>query len=211
MLRVAVFDDDRDRREGLCMLIESTPGMQCVGLFEDCREVLRHVAETEPDIVLMDIDMPYVNGTEGVTLIKKQFPKVRVLMQTVFEDEAKVFAAVLAGADGYLLKQTLPSRLMEALQEVASGGAPMSPAVARKVLAFFNKRAQIPAARDFELSQRELDVLRGLVDGLTYKMIAARLGISYSTVNSHVTRIYEKLHVKSVSAAVSLALREGLV
>ncbi len=211
MQRIAVFDDNRDRRDGLRLLIESTPGMQCVGVFEDCRDVLRHVAEVEPDIVLMDIDMPHVNGIEGVTLIKKQFPQVRVLMQTVFEDEAKVFAAVLAGADGYLLKQTLPTRLMEALQEVADGGSPMSPAVARKVLAFFNKRAQIPAARGFDLSERELDVLRGLVDGLTYKMIATRLNITYSTVNSHVTRIYEKLHVKSVAAAVSLALREGLV
>lgn len=193
------------------MLLGTTPDMQCVGLFEDCREVVRHVAETTPDVVLMDIDMPHVNGIEGVALIKKQFPKVRVLMQTVFEDEDKVFAAVLAGADGYLLKQTAPDRFMDALKEVAAGGSPMSPTVARKVLTFFNKRALIPAARGFELSDRELDVLRGLVDGLTYKMVAARLNISYSTVNSHVTRIYEKLHVKSVSAAVSLALREGLV
>lgn len=211
MLRVAVFDDSRDRREGLCMLLGTTPDMECVGLFEDCRDVVRHVAETSPDVVLMDIDMPYVNGIEGVALIKKQFPAVRVLMQTVFEDEDKVFAAVLAGADGYLLKQTAPDRFMDALKDVAAGGSPMSPTVARKVLTFFNKRALIPAAREFDLSARELDVLRGLVDGLTYKMVAARLNISYSTVNSHVTRIYEKLHVKSVSAAVSLALREGLV
>ncbi|MBL8010935.1 MAG: response regulator transcription factor [Flavobacteriales bacterium] len=211
MLRVVVFDDSRDRREGLCVLMDTMPDMECVGLFPDCRDVVRHVAETMPDVVLMDIDMPHVNGIEGVALIKKQFPKVRVLMQTVFEDEDKVFAAVLAGADGYLLKQTAPDRFMEALRDVAAGGSPMSPTVARKVLTFFNKRAQIPAAREFDLSERELDVLRALVDGLTYKMVAAKLSISYSTVNSHVTRIYEKLHVKSVSAAVSLALREGLV
>lgn len=211
MLRVVVFDDSRDRREGLCVLMDTMPDMECVGLFPDCRDVVRHVAETMPDVVLMDIDMPHVNGIEGVALIKKQFPKVRVLMQTVFEDEDKVFAAVLAGADGYLLKQTAPDRFMEALRDVAAGGSPMSPTVARKVLTFFNKRAQILAAREFDLSERELDVLRALVDGLTYKMVAAKLSISYSTVNSHVTRIYEKLHVKSVSAAVSLALREGLV
>ncbi len=211
MLKVAIFDDNRDRREGLSLLIDTAPDMTCVGQFPDCREVLRHVAETEPDVVLMDIDMPHVNGIEGVELIKKQFPKVRVLMQTVFEDEDKVFAAVVAGADGYLLKQTTPARFMESLREVAEGGSPMSPMVARKVLTFFNKRTTSSARSDLHLSERELDILRGLVDGLTYKMIAAKLNITYSTVNSHVTRIYEKLHVKSVSAAVSLALREGLV
>ncbi len=211
MLKVAIFDDSRDRREGLALLIGTSPNMKCVGEFEDCRDVVRHVAESSPDVVLMDIDMPHVNGIQGTELIKRQFPQVRVLMQTVFEDEDKVLAAVLAGADGYLLKQTTPARLLESLQDVADGGSPMSPTVARKVLAFFNKRAQIPAARDFELSDRELDILRGLVDGLTYKMIAAKHNISYATVNSHVTRIYDKLHVKSVAAAVSLALREGLV
>ena len=211
MLKVAIFDDNADRREGLALLIGTDPSMQCVGQFEDCRDVLRHVAETGPDLVLMDIDMPHVNGIKGVELIKGQFPHVRVLMQTVFEDEDQVFASILAGADGYILKQTTPTRLMECLHELAEGGSPMTPTVARKVLGFFNKRAQIPAASEFHLSERELDVLRGLVDGLTYKMIGARHNISYSTVNSHVARIYEKLHVHSVASAVSLALREGLV
>lgn len=211
MLKVAIFDDNADRREGLALLIGTDPDMQCVGQFADCRDVLRHVAETNPDLVLMDIDMPYVNGIKGVELIKSQFPNVRVLMQTVFEDEDKIFASILAGADGYILKQTTPTRLMESLHELAEGGSPMTPTVARKVLGFFNKRAQIPAASEFQLSDRELDVLRGLVDGLTYKMIAARHNIAYSTVNSHVARIYEKLHVHSVASAVSLALREGLV
>ncbi len=211
MLKVAIFDDNADQRDSLALLIGTDPNMRCVGQFEDCRDVLRHVAETSPDVVLMDIDMPHVDGIQGVELIKRHFPEVRVMMQTVFEDEDKVFAAILAGADGYLLKQTSPQRLMESLHELADGGSPMTATVARKVLSLFNKRAQIPAAKEFKLSDRELDVLRGLVDGLSYKLIAARLNISSSTVNSHVTSIYQKLHVHSVASAVSVALREGLV
>ncbi|MBK8499998.1 MAG: response regulator transcription factor [Flavobacteriales bacterium] len=212
MLRVAVFDDNRDRREGLALLVDTAPDMTCVGQFEDCRDVLRHVAETEPDVVLMDIDMPHVNGIAGVELIRKQFPKVRILMQTVFEDDDKVFASILAGADGYLLKQSTPKKVLESIQEVVAGGAPMTPTIARKVLSFFNKRGRISSrTSDFELSDRELEILRLLVDGLTYKKIAERCSISYATVNSHVTRIYEKLQVRSVASAVSLALREGLV
>lgn len=211
MLKVAIFDDNADQRDSLALLIGTDPNMCCVGQFEDCRDVLRHVAETAPDVVLMDIDMPHVDGIKGVELIKRHFPQVRVMMQTVFEDEDKVFAAVLAGADGYILKQTTPRRLMESLQELTDGGSPMTATVARKVLSLFNKRAQIPAAKEFKLSDRELDVLRGLVDGLSYKLIADRLNISGSTVNSHVTSIYRKLHVRSVASAVSVALREGLV
>jgi len=212
MLKVAVFDDNRDRREGLSLLIGTAPDMECVGAFEDCRDVLRHMAEVEPDVVLMDIDMPHVNGIEGVEQIKKQFPKVRVLMQTVFEDDDKVFASILAGADGYLLKQSTPTRVLQGIHEVMEGGAPMTPTIARKVLSFFNKKGRITGKdSDFDLSVRELEILRLLVDGLTYKKIAERCSLSYATVNSHVTRIYSKLQVRSVASAVSLALREGLV
>ena len=212
MLKVAVFDDNRDRREGLSLLIGTAPDMECVGAFEDCRDVLRHMAEVEPDVVLMDIDMPHVNGIEGVEQIKNQFPKVRVLMQTVFEDDDKVFASILAGADGYLLKQSTPTRVLQGIHEVMEGGAPMTPTIARKVLSFFNKKGRITGKdSDFDLSVRELEILRLLVDGLTYKKIAERCSLSYATVNSHVTRIYSKLQVRSVASAVSLALREGLV
>lgn len=212
MLKVAVFDDNRDRREGLALLIGTAPDMECVGRFEDCRDVVRHVAETSPDVVLMDIDMPHVNGIEGVEQIKKSFPKVRVLMQTVFEDDDKVFASILAGADGYLLKQSTPTRVLQGIHEVMEGGAPMTPTIARKVLSFFNKKGRITGKdSEFDLSERELEILRLLVDGLTYKKIAERCSISYATVNSHVSRIYDKLQVRSVASAVSLALREGLV
>lgn len=212
MWRVAVFDDNRDRREGLSMLIDTAPNMQCVGAFTDCRNVLRHVAETTPDVVLMDIDMPHVNGIRGVELIKTHFPNVRVLMQTVFEDDDKVFASILAGADGYLLKQSMPQQVLAGIAEVMGGGAPMTPTIARKVLSFFNKRGRAAGQpSDFDLSEREIEILRLLVDGLTYRKIAERCAISYATVNSHVTRIYSKLHVRSAAGAVSIALREGLV
>ena len=136
-IRVAIFDDNAKRCEGLRLLLDSTEGMVCVGTFPDCRDVVRHVAETRPHVVLMDIDMPHVDGIEGVTLLRKQFKQVKVLMQTVFEDNSKIFDAILAGADGYLLKQTAPGKLLEAIQEVHAGGAPMTPTVARKVLQLF--------------------------------------------------------------------------
>jgi len=209
-IRVAVFDDNAKRREGLQLLIDSTDNMSCVGAWPDCREVVRHVAETTPDVVLMDIDMPHVDGIEGVTLIRRQFKDVKILMQTVLEDNARIFAAILAGADGYLLKQTSPVKLLEGIVEVTHGGAPMTPVIAAKVLKLFAQRSTIKNT-DFQLTEREVEILKLLVDGFSYKMIAAQCGISYATVNTHVSHIYEKLQVKGVASAVSLAVREGLV
>ncbi|HRH36870.1 MAG TPA: response regulator transcription factor [Flavobacteriales bacterium] len=212
MIRVAVFDDNAKRREGLQLLIDSTDNMSCVGAWPDCREVVRHVMETTPDVVLMDIDMPHVDGIEGVTLIRKQFKDVKILMQTVFEDNEKIFDAILAGANGYLLKQTAPTKLIDGIIEVAQGGAPMTPIVASKVLKLFAQRGGVSSkSADFELTEREVEILRYLVDGFSYKMIAEKCGITYATVNTHVSRIYQKLQVKSVAGAVSLAVREGLV
>ena len=210
-IRVAVFDDNAKRREGLQLLIGSSDDMTCVGAWPDCRDVVRHVTETSPDVVLMDIDMPHVDGIEGVTLIRKQFKQVKILMQTVLEDNARIFAAILAGADGYLLKQTSPVKLLEGIVEVTQGGAPMTPVIAAKVLKLFTQRGSAAKAIDFHLTEREVEILKLLVDGFSYKMIAAKCGISYATVNTHVSHIYEKLQVKSVASAVSLAVREGLV
>src|ERR1700722_14999562 len=137
--RVVIFDDNAQRRDGLKMLINSMGVMECVGCFEDCRNVLEHVDNTKPDVVLMDIDMPFINGIEGVRIIRTKYPDLKILMQTVFEDDDKVFAAVCAGADGYILKQANPLKLIEAISEVLEGGAPMTPTIARKVLQLFNK------------------------------------------------------------------------
>ncbi|MBK8614046.1 MAG: response regulator transcription factor [Flavobacteriales bacterium] len=211
-LRVAIFDDNAKRREGLQLLIDSTEEMTFVGSWPDCRDVVRHITESSPDVVLMDIDMPHVDGIAGVALIRKQFKDVKILMQTVFEDNEKIFEAILAGANGYLLKQTAPTKLIDGIIEVAQGGAPMTPIVASKVLKLFAQRGSGSSKTvDFNLTDREVEILKLLVDGFSYKMIAEKCGITYATVNTHVSHIYEKLQVKSVAGAVSLAVREGLV
>jgi DNA-binding NarL/FixJ family response regulator len=209
--RVVIFDDNPQRRDGLKMLINSMGAMDCTGCFEDCRNVLQHIEETTPDVVLMDIDMPYVNGIEGVKLIRTKYPDLKVLMQTVFEDDDKIFSAICAGADGYILKQVSPLKLIEAITEVVEGGAPMTPTIARKVLQLFNKNYQLPNKMAFQLTKRELEILGLLAKGYSYKMIATECGISYPTVNSHISNIYSKLQVESVGGAVSKAIKEGLV
>ena len=210
MIKVAVFDDNKPRRELLQMLLNSTTEMECTGAFEDCRNVIQNIVKNIPDVVLMDIDMPHVNGIEGLQLIRKQFPQVKILMQTIFEEDEKIFAAICAGADGYILKKTPPAKLIDAINEVVSGGAPMTPTVARQVLQLFNNRNK-KSATDFNLTDRELEILSMLVQGLSYKMIADKCSVSYSTVNSHISHIYEKLHVKSGTEAVAKAIDQKIV
>ena len=211
MIKVAVFDDNKPRRELLEMLLNSTTGMQCTGAYEDCSNVIKNIVQNIPDVVLMDIDMPYVNGIEGLQLIKKQFPDVKILMQTVFEDEDKIFSAICAGADGYILKKTPPAKLIEAISEVMAGGAPMTPTIAKQVLQLVNNKNKKAAAADFNLTDREHEILSLLVQGLSYKIIADKCNISYSTVNSHITHIYEKLHVKSGTEAVAKAIEKKII
>ncbi len=208
-IRVAIFDDNKDRRESLKYLVEMFDDLDCVGVFEHCNDVLRDVKLTSPDVILMDIEMPGLNGIEGVKLIKSSYPEVLVLMQTVFEDDDKLFESIKAGASGYILKKTNPEKLIEAIREVVDGGAPMTPSMAIKVLKFF--QTQAPVSNLYELTSREKNILSLLVDGLSYKMIADRENISFHTVNSHVRKIYEKLHVHSLGEAVSKALKERLL
>lgn len=208
-LRVVVFDDNRERRESLSLLINSTDDLVCVETFANCLDLEKNIEETRPDVVLMDIEMPGISGIEAVKRIRKKYPRMQVLMQTVFDEDDKVFNAICAGASGYILKKSPTSFLIEAIREVHTGGAPMTPSVARKVLELFSAHASAPT--EYHLTPREKEILLMLSKGKSYKMIAAGLFITYSTVNEHVKRIYEKLHVNTAAEAVSRAIRERLI
>lgn len=210
-IQVAIFDDNESRRDGLEIMINFTEGMRCVGSFPDCSNVMADIDRTKPDIVLMDIDMPKVNGIEGVKLIRQKNTGIKILMQTVFEDDEKILSSICAGADGYILKKTPPHELINGIIEAMNGGAPMTPVIARQVLRFLKKgNPELPAS-DFDLTQREHEILLLLVQGLSYKMIASKCNVSISTVNTHVQHIYEKLQVHSVVEAVTKAIAHKIV
>lgn len=209
--RIVIFDDNAKRRDSLSMLIDLTDGMCCVGLFNDCSHVLKKIESTQPDLVLMDIDMPNVNGIEGVAIIRSKYPRLKILMQTVFEDDEKLFASIRAGADGYILKKTQPQDLLRAIDEVFSGGAPMTPSIAKQVLRFVGNKEANNEKQHFNLTNREHEILGLLVQGLSYKMIADRCAISLPTVNSHIQHIYEKLQVNSAVEAVTKAIGNNIV
>lgn len=210
-IKVLVYDDNKGRLEALRLLINSATGMECVGTFENCRKVVEHMRELEPDVVLMDIDMPVVNGIEGLKLIRQHAPDTLVVMQTVFEDDEKIFEAIKNGANGYFLKKTSSAKLVEGIRDVYKGGAPMTSVIARKVLQTFYKQPAGNSKQLFDLSERELEILSNLVKGYSYKMIADVCGISFHTVNSHCKKIYEKLHVHSATEAVAKALEHRIV
>jgi DNA-binding NarL/FixJ family response regulator len=210
MIRVLVYDDNRGRLEGLEMLINQSKDMTCIGTFENCSRVVEQVQELKPDVVLMDIDMPLVNGIEGLKLVRRHAPETMVIMQTVFEDEEKIFEAIRSGAHGYFLKKTPPQKLIEGIRDVREGGAPMTASVARKVLEVF-RHQPVKGENTFDLTEREFEILSHLVKGLSYKMIAEKASISWHTVNSHCKKIYEKLHVHSAAEAVAKAIDQKLL
>lgn len=208
-IKVAVFDDNKDRRESLEYLIKMHSDLDCVGTFENCLLVTQQIKERNPDVVLMDIDMPEVSGIEATKIIKELSPSTVVIMQTVFEDDDKVFQSLKNGASGYLLKKTAPEKIIDAIREAHEGGAPITPSIASKMLKFFQESN--PPSTNYALTEREKNILSLLVDGLSYKMIAEREAISFHTVNSHIRKIYEKLHVHSLGEAVSKAIKENLI
>ncbi|MFT4093103.1 MAG: response regulator transcription factor [Niabella sp.] len=210
-IKVAVFDDNAYRRESLCMLINSSSRMNCTGTFFDCSNVIADVRKAAPDVVLMDIDMPNVNGIEGVKLIRMNFPKVQVLMQTVFEDDDKIFASICAGASGYILKKSSPAQILQAVEDVYNGDAAMTASIAKKVLTAFQKNVFYENNQEISLTPREKEVLGYLVKGYSHKMVASACALSIHTVNTHIKKIYEKLQVNSVAEAVVKALNQKLI
>lgn len=207
-VKVSVFEDNNDLRESLSILIRGTEGFELCGAYPDCNKVVENLSESTPDVVLMDIDMPGMSGVEGLKLIRQHFPSVDVLMLTVFEDNEHLFESIQNGANGYLLKKTSPAKIMEALLEVSNGGAPMTSGIARQALELFR---HTPRRTEYKLTDRETGILRLLSKGHSYKMIGYELEISIDTVRSHIRKVYEKLQVHSVNAAVAKAINERLV
>ena len=211
MIGVAIFEDNHSLRVGLYQLINGSDGFECVGAFENCANLMRNVKDTQPDIVLMDIGMPGINGIEAVSLLREKYPDLKILMQTIFQDNDKIFASILAGANGYILKNTSPARILEAIKDIHEGGAPMSPAIATKVLKMLAQPPEKEKPQCFNLSDREQQILACLVKGMSYKLIASACLVSLDTVRSHIKNIYEKLHVHSKSEAVLAAIKGNIV
>jgi DNA-binding NarL/FixJ family response regulator len=209
-IRVAIVEDDRATREGLGLIIRSTPGYDCVGTFASVEAALRMPVNTMPDVLLLDINLPGMLGSEGVKLFREKYPALPILMLTIYAERERVFESICNGACGYLLKKTPPVKLLECIREAHEGGAPMSPEIAQKVIAMF--RQIVPATHaEYQLTPQETRMLKLLADGYGYKSAAAQLNISVNTVRNHIRSIYEKLQVNSKSEAVSKALRHRLI
>jgi DNA-binding NarL/FixJ family response regulator len=209
-IRVAIVEDRRDIREGLSTIINGTPGFRCSGSYRTMEEALERIGSDLPDIVLNDIGLPGMSGIDGIRILKERYPSLLVLMLTIYNDDDRIFDALCAGASGYLLKNTQPARLLEALREAVAGGAPMSPEVARRVITLF-REFRPPDSTTCELTPHEVRLLRLFVDGHNYRTAAAELGVTVHTVSFHLRSIYEKLQVHSKSEAVGKALRQRLV
>jgi len=209
MIKVLIFEDIENFADSYREMLMDVPDMQLVGLFPTAKNAAKYVSTLRPDVVLMDIDMPEVNGLDGLRQIRNSGYSECILMQTVFDDNERIFRAICDGASGYILKKTPPEKILDYIREGVNGGAPMTPSVARQVLEIFAK----PYSRRKEmelLTPRELDVLRLLVKGYSYKMIAYELEIALETIRSHIKKIYEKLQVNSKSEAVARALQNQI-
>ncbi|HYV90519.1 MAG TPA: response regulator transcription factor [Chitinophagales bacterium] len=210
-IRVAIFEDNTQLRDGLFKLIEASSGFTCVGAFANGEDIVRVTSAVQPDVILMDIEMPVVNGIDAVRLVKANFPEIKILMETIFEDDEKIFQSICNGAEGYILKSMPPEEILSSIREIHEGGAPMSPIVATKVLKMFKSNLTAEADDSFNLSVREKEILKCLVEGMSYKLIADTCFISTDTVNGHIKNIYKKLEVHSKGEAVAKAIKGRIV
>jgi len=208
LINLIIYEDDKDLLEGLCQFLTATNEVSVEACYADCNTIQADLKNSTANIILMDIDMPGTNGIDGVRIAKIVKPEICILMFTVFDDDKKIFDAICAGADGYLLKKTKPEKIAEALKEVLNGGSPITPSIAKKVLNFFPKILKPDTER---LTEKETEVLHHLVDGKSYKQVAAEMNITLETVRSHIKNIYRKLHVNSMSQAVAKAINQKLI
>lgn len=204
-ITVTIIEDDQEIRDSLSYLINATDGYECISRYESCEDAIKKVSDELPDVILMDISLPGMSGIHGTKLIKEKHPDIDIIVLTIHENDKFVFDALCAGATGYLVKETQPARILDAIKEAREGGAPMSTQIARMVVGSF----QIQPSPD--LTNRESEVLTQLCEGKSYKMIAETLYISEETVRRHIKNIYKKLEVHSKSEAVAKAIREKLV
>jgi len=209
VIRLYIYEDDEDLREGLSSYLSSTGEFEVVSCFGNCDTIVTDLKAVKVDVILMDIDMPGMNGIEGVRLAKSVQPSANILMFTVFDDDKKIFDAICAGADGYLLKKTAPEKIIEALKDVCNGGAPITPSIAKKVLQSFPKKSS--EDNNSLLTLKEREILAYLVNGKSYKQVAAATATSIETVRTHIKRMYSKLQVHSMSQAVAKAIQQKIV
>jgi DNA-binding NarL/FixJ family response regulator len=209
-IEVLIYEDNNDMRDAFAQLIQRTPEFKLLGAFPDCMSAEAQAKKLQPDVILMDIDMPGINGIQAVQIIRHFDLDVQILMLTVFDTNEKIFQALCSGASGYLLKKATPSQIIEAIKDVSSGGSPMTPEIAKKVLAHFSKQP-LKTESIYNLTPREKDILFCLTQGHSYKMIAVQLQLSIDTVRFYIKQIYLKLQVNSAPEAISKALREHLI
>ncbi len=212
-IRVAIFEDNKLIREAYEAILSGTQGFQCTGVFSNGNDLDFSIRKSKPDVVLMDIEMPGIDGIEATRYVSQHFPDIKILIQTVFEDDEKIFSSICAGASGYILKSNGMNKLLDAITEVYNGGSVMSPGIAYRVLKLFQKFAPAPLSTgdEYQLTDREKEVLSQMVEGMDFRSIASKYFISYETVRTHVKKIYRKLHVTSASEAVVLAIKKRLV
>lgn len=213
-IRVAIFEDNKLIRDALEAILNGTNGFNCAGAFSNGSNWNNDIQKISPDVILMDIEMPGLDGIELTSLIVQAFPETKILIQTVFDDAEKIFKALCAGASGYILKTDPPNKYLDAITEVYNGGAPINTSIAKKILGFFGSKNVIlvsPQNENYQLSNREQEILKHIVGGRSLRDIATELFISYDTIRTHSKHIYKKLHVASRSEARLKAMQQGLV
>jgi len=212
-IKVVIVEDQQNTLESLYILLNGATNLEVIGAYCTGAAALKEIPELTPDldVVLIDLGLPDISGIEVIKRLKNDHPSLNILVLTIYEDRQYLFPALKAGASGYLLKESTPSEIIEAIEEIYRGGAPMSSRIARYVIEYFHNNHPMNAMTTYALTTREKEVLTGLVEGLTYKNLAERLSLSPHTIRTHIKRIYEKLHVHSRWEAISIAKKKGMI